>query len=571
MALTSANRPSGPQDLTTARGAALYIGAILGPGLLLLPGLAAAEAGPASILAWLALLGLSGLFAAVFSALGRRIPSAGGVMGYVTAGLGSRAGRATGWMFLAGVVGGAPIVCLIGASYVTDLTGGGLLARAAVAAVLLLTVIALAAGGLRASAAAQVVLVSLLTAVVVAAVAGSAPAARGGNWTPFAPHGLLSVGHAAATLMFSFVGWEAVAPLTTRFPDPARQLPRAVAIALAFTTALYLGLAVATISVLGPGAATDVPLAGLLTHAVGAAGPDVAAVAAIVLTIGAVNAYITGAAAVAGQLAHAVPGRRRATPKLRLLAAIVAAGLLLITAYGLRIVSADALVAVPTVLFLTVYLGAMAAAVRVLRGPARLAALPGALAVTVMLGFSGWALAIPVVVALASRWLAPEPAQLGRPAMATVTPTPIMASPPAPPTISMRRGERANQFRTALAANPHEQSEIAPMNTETSARTSICSGTCPAVRCTNCGRTAPNRMYALGLVMPTTAPSRAARHPSRGVAAAAMASASDLRWRIAWMPSQIRYSAPAIFTITKASADRCNSVPRPTATNAATT
>ena len=96
--------------LTTSRGAALYIGAILGPGLLLLPGLAAAEAGPASILAWLALLGLSGLFAAVFSALGRRIPSAGGVMGYVTAGLGPRAGRATGWMFLAGVVGGAPIV-----------------------------------------------------------------------------------------------------------------------------------------------------------------------------------------------------------------------------------------------------------------------------------------------------------------------------------------------------------------------------------------------------------------------------------------------------------------------------
>jgi amino acid efflux transporter len=402
MALTSQNQPARPHNLTTSRGAALYIGAILGPGLLLLPGLAAAEAGPASILAWLALLGLSGLFAAVFSALGRRIPSAGGVMGYVTAGLGPRAGRATGWMFLAGVVGGAPIVCLIGASYVTDLTGGGLLARAAVAGALLLTVIGLAAKGLRASAAAQLVLVGLLTAVVVVAVAGSAPAARAGNWTPFAPHGLLSVGRAATTLMFSFVGWEAVAPLTTRFPDPSRQLPRAVAIALAFTTVLYLGLAVATISVLGPRAATDVPLAGLLTHAVGTAGPDVAAVAAIVLTIGAVNAYVSGAAAVAGQLVRAVPGRRRATPTLWLLAAIVAAGLLLITAYGLRIVSADALVAVPTVLFLTVYLGAMAAAMRVLRGPARLAALPGALAVTVMLGFSGWALAIPAVIALAS-------------------------------------------------------------------------------------------------------------------------------------------------------------------------
>jgi amino acid efflux transporter len=403
MALTSANQPV-PQQLTTVRGAALYIGAILGPGLLLLPGLAAAEAGPASILAWLALLGLSGLFAAVFAALGRHNPSAGGVMGYVTAGLGPRAGRATGWMFLAGVVGGAPIVCLVGAGYVTDLTGGGQLARATVTAVLLLTVIGLAAGGLRASATAQVVLVSLLTAVVVVAVTGSAAAARGANWAPFSPHGWLSVGSAATTLMFSFVGWEAVAPLTTRFADPGRQLPRAVAIALAVTTALYLGLAVATISVLGPRAATDVPLAGLLSHAIGAAGPRVAAIAAVVLTLGATNAYINGAAAMAGQLVRAVPGGRRGAPMARLLAAIAVAGLLLMILYALRIVSTTTLVAVPTVLFLTVYLGAMAAAARLLRGPARLAALPAGLAVTVMLGFCGWALAIPVAVALATGW-----------------------------------------------------------------------------------------------------------------------------------------------------------------------
>ncbi|HEX4657715.1 MAG TPA: amino acid permease [Streptosporangiaceae bacterium] len=406
MALTSTNRPGGPRQLTTARGAALYIGALLGPGLLLLPGLAAAEAGPASILAWLALLCLSGLFAAVFSALGRRRPSAGGVIGYVAAGLGSRAGRATGWIFLAGVVCGAPIVCLIGASYVTDLTGGGQLARAADAAALLLTVIGLAAGGLRASAAAQLVLVGLLTAVVVVAVAGSATAARAGNWVPFVPHGWLSLGSAAATLMFSFVGWEAVAPLTTRFADPSRQLPRAVAIALAVTTALYLGLAVATISVLGPRAATDVPLAGLLSHAVGTAGPGAAAAAAIVLTLGATNAYISGAAAMAGQLAPAAPATGRSAPKLRLLAAIATAGLLLITAYGLRLVGLATLVAVPTALFLAVYLGAMAAAARVLRGPARVAALPAALAVTVMLGFCGWALAIPAAVALAVGWQA---------------------------------------------------------------------------------------------------------------------------------------------------------------------
>jgi amino acid efflux transporter len=390
------------QQLTTPRGAALYIGALLGPGLLLLPGLAAAEAGPASILAWLALLGLSGLFAAVFAALGRSYPSAGGVIGYVAAGLGKRAGLVSGWSFLAAVVGGAPIVCLIGASYVTGLTGGGQLVRAAVAAVLLLIVLALAASGLRASASAQLVLVSLLIGVVVIAIAGSAASARAANWTPFAPHGWPSIGHAATTLMLSFVGWEAVAPLTTRFANPSRQLPRVVAIALAATTALYLGLAIATTSVLGRGAASTVPLADLLRRAIGPAGTAAAAVAAVVLTLGACNAYVTGAATMARQLTRSrgAAGRsHRPTP--RFLAAIAATGLALITLYGFRLLSTASLVAVPTALFLSVYLGSMIAAARVLRGPARKAAVPAALAVIVMLAFCGWALAAPAMVMLA--------------------------------------------------------------------------------------------------------------------------------------------------------------------------
>ena len=301
---TAPRRASPPvtPHLTTSRGAALYIGALLGPGLLLLPGLAVTVAGPASLLAWVALLVLSALFAVVFAAFGLRFPSAGGVIGYVTAGLGPRAGLAAGWCFLAGVVAGAPVVCLIGASYVTELTGGGRLARAAVGALLLVVLLALARGGLRASAAAQLLLVGLLVGVVAVAVAGTAGSVRAVNWTPFAPHGWFAVAQAAAILMLSFVGWEAVAPLTTAFADPARQLTRVVAIALAVTSALYLGLAIVTIGVLGPGAATIVPLAELLQRAIGPAGPAAAAVAAVVLTLGSVNAYISGGAVMAGHL-----------------------------------------------------------------------------------------------------------------------------------------------------------------------------------------------------------------------------------------------------------------------------
>jgi amino acid efflux transporter len=331
-------------------------------------------------------------------------------MGYVIAGLGRRTGLAAGWSFVLAVVCGAQVVCLIGASYVTSLTGGGLVTRAVVAAALLVIVLALAAGGLRASAAAQLVLVSLLIGIVVVAVAGSVPSARVASWTPFAPHGWLSIGHAATTLMLSFVGWEAVAPLTTRFANPSRQLPRVIGVALAATSALYLSLAIATIGVLGPAAATSVPLAGLLHRSLGSSGPAVAAVAAMVLTLGTTNAYITGAATMAGELARPAHAdqetllrrlaARHLQPRSGFFAAIAAVGLVLITLYGLGLVTITWLVAVPTTLFLAVYLAAMAAAVIVLRGAARAAAIPAALAVIVMLAWCGWLLAIPAAVAL---------------------------------------------------------------------------------------------------------------------------------------------------------------------------
>src|ERR1700760_1741308 len=184
--------------LSLPRGTALYIGALLGPGLLLLPGLAARQAGPASIVAWAGLLGVSALFAMVFAALGRAHPQANGVAGYAAAGLGPLAGRVVSWCFLAGVIGGAPVVCLIGAGYVTGVTGGGPLARRAVAAVLLLVVLGLALGGVRASSTAQLVLVTLLIVIIVVAVTGAAPAARASHWAPFAPHGWNAIGRAAA-------------------------------------------------------------------------------------------------------------------------------------------------------------------------------------------------------------------------------------------------------------------------------------------------------------------------------------------------------------------------------------
>src|SRR5690349_3063864 len=98
------------RHLSTPAAVALYVGAVLGPGVLLVPALVARIAGPASVLDWAALLALSVPLAVTFAALGVRLPHAGGTAAYARAAFGARAGRITGWLFLTGVLVGAPVV-----------------------------------------------------------------------------------------------------------------------------------------------------------------------------------------------------------------------------------------------------------------------------------------------------------------------------------------------------------------------------------------------------------------------------------------------------------------------------
>ncbi|GAA1840894.1 APC family permease [Asanoa iriomotensis] len=443
-------------DIGTARGSALYIGALLGPGLLLLPGLAAHQAGPASVVAWAVLLGASALFAVVFAALGVRHPSAGGVWGYATAGLGPRAGRAVGWCFLAGVIAGAPIVCVIGGNYVAELTGGGVRVAVITAALLLVGTLTVIALGVRASASVQFGLVALLLVIVVGAVVGAAPAAEADNWTPFAPHGWSAIGRAAATLMLAFVGWEAIAPLTTRIAKPHR----VIAIAFTATAVIYLALGIVTVAALGDRAGTEVPLAALLTIGLGGtAGTAVAAVGAVVLTVGAVLAYVSGAASLARALRpkggscrstrpatgpaaawrrlgiiriqHRYPGNPEPLPdnawtpsRLTLIGrtrplpvrtdtlppwlagAVLVSGLVLIGPLATGRIDLTTLVNVPTTFFLVVYLGCTAAGWRLLRGGPRICAAVACGMVAVVLAFCGFALVPAALVTLAAviRW-----------------------------------------------------------------------------------------------------------------------------------------------------------------------
>ncbi len=393
--------------LGVPRGAALYVGALIGPGVLLVPALATQAAGPASIVAWAALLVLSAPLAITFAALGVRHPVSGGVAAYVREGLGYRAAAVTGAWFMTAVVLGGPAVSLIGGYYVADLTGSGTTAAVGVGLAMFAVVLAANALGLRVSSGFQLGLSAVLVAVIAVAVVVALPSHAGDNWTPFAPHGWWAVGTAANILMWLFIGWEAMAQLAGEFRRPAEQLPRATAFAFGIIAVLYVGLAVATITVTA-GVGSNVPLADLIAVGFGRAGRDATAVLAVALTMGTMNVYVGGSARLAAALAQegALPrwlagDAFRSVPRRPLLVlAFLGTPLLLALAAGVS--STADLIRATSACFIAVYVLALASAVRILRGRIRIAAAV-ALALVTMVGvFSSSFLLVPAAAALLS-------------------------------------------------------------------------------------------------------------------------------------------------------------------------
>jgi amino acid efflux transporter len=393
--------------LGVVRGGALYIGALIGPGLLLIPALAVQAAGGASVVAWAALIVLSAPLAITFAALGIRHPVAGGVSTYVREGVGERAAAVTGGWFLAAVFLGAPAVSLIGGYYVADLTDSGTAVAALVGLAMFATVLAANASGLRVSSGFQLGLSSVLIVVMTVAIAVALPSNGGDNWRPFAPHGWWAVGTAANILVWLFVGWEAVAQLAGDFRRPEVDLPRAMALAFGIVTFLYIGLAVATVGVTGD-SDSKVPLADLISVGFGRVGRDATAVLAVALTMGTMNVYLGGFSKLTASLAEegALPrwlggDAYRSVPR-RPLVVIAAVGAAILVALLAGVSSTDDLVRATSACFIAVYVLAIYSATRILEGRLRALAWVTFALVLVLAVFSTWYLAVPAVAAAIS-------------------------------------------------------------------------------------------------------------------------------------------------------------------------
>ncbi|SDZ50698.1 APC family permease [Herbiconiux ginsengi] len=280
-----------------AQGTALYIAAVLGTGILVLPALAAEAAGPGSILAVIALIGLSIPLAGTFAALAARFPDAGGVATFVRLALGPTAARMAGYWFFFGVTVGAPVVGLLGAEYVVAVLGIERWVALVLAPVLLVPPFILNAFGLRFSGKAQLVLSGLLVVIVVGVVAVAAPASQVSNFSPLLPHGWAGVGLAVSLFVWAFAGWEAVTHIAGEFTRPRRTIPLATAIAIVVVGACYLGLQIVTVGVLGDRAGSSpVPLLDLVAETAPAWGKYVVATIAAIVALGVVNTYVAALA-----------------------------------------------------------------------------------------------------------------------------------------------------------------------------------------------------------------------------------------------------------------------------------
>ncbi|MER7614177.1 APC family permease [Nonomuraea wenchangensis] len=380
------------------QGTATVLGGVLGPGMLVLPHLAAEAAGPGSVLAWAALIVVSVPIAFTFALLGLRHPDGGGVAHFAGTAIGRWAYALVGWWFFAAVPIGTLAGALAGGIYTADAFGWDGRTAAVIAFALLAVAFVANAAGLRTSGRMQVVMVGLLLAVLATAIVASLPAVGAERFEPFLPHGLAGVGSAVGVLIFAFVGWEAASHLSADFAG--RRLLTATGLTLAAITVIYLSVAV---TVVGSGAASSpVPLTAMMRTSLGAAAEPVTGIAALVLTFGAINTYIAGASRLGVALAQQRLLPHRIASPYRSLTVLAAAIAVVGAVALLRPIGLDPLLrATSACLAAVMFIGALAATRLLPAGRMRATAVAACTLTALTLALSGSYLAVPAAIAAA--------------------------------------------------------------------------------------------------------------------------------------------------------------------------
>lgn len=275
------------KTLTLGKAIALAIGIVLGAGLLILPGIAYAQVGQAAIFAWLidALIVIPLLI--IFSTLGSRYPSAGGITNFVHLGFGNTAGGVSELLLMGAFFLGLPAVAITGGRYLAYIFGTNnnlFIYLIALGFVLIVGGLNFKSTGLS-GLVQQILSYSLLVVLFVVAILGLLESSSHRHSIPSLaiwPHAIPVLG----IVFFAFTGWEMFSSLGEELHNPKRDFPIAVIVSFLIITFLYIAIALATQWDLSASSSqtTQAPIAAILSNTLGSASAKViAAVGAIIL------------------------------------------------------------------------------------------------------------------------------------------------------------------------------------------------------------------------------------------------------------------------------------------------
>jgi amino acid transporter len=289
-------------SLTTRQAAFIGVGSMVGAGIFSLLGAAGEVAGAAVWISFLIAGAVAGLQGYSFGKLGARYPSAGGLMEYVVRGF--RGGHLTGivaWLVLATNAVVVGMVAVSFGSYASSAVGAGA-STASIklfAVALVLTMTALNVGGSQAVAKVQSVVVYVvigsLAVFAVATLANLHPHLLAFSGYPSPRHIVSSV----ALTFFAFLGFGVITFTAKDLTDPARQLPRAMFLALGIATVIYVAVALGvfgTLTVERVISSGGTALAVAAEPVLGKAGYWLMTITALFATSGATNAGLYPAA-----------------------------------------------------------------------------------------------------------------------------------------------------------------------------------------------------------------------------------------------------------------------------------
>lgn len=265
----SLRRTLGPWGIT-----ALGIGAVIGTGIFVVTGQAAADhAGPAVLISFILAAICSGFTALCYAEFATLIPISGSSYSYAYATLGELVAWFIGWNMVLEYGISASAVAASWTGYFVSLldhvglhlpkalteaplayTNGHLVATGhllnlpAVAIVLALTWLCYV--GIRESAGINLAMVALKVGLIIVVVVAGYRYVDPANWHPFIPaqqgpdkYGWAGIMRGAAMVFFAYIGFEATSTAAQECKNPQRDLPFGTLVSLVICTVLYLAMA----------------------------------------------------------------------------------------------------------------------------------------------------------------------------------------------------------------------------------------------------------------------------------------------------------------------------------------